>query len=237
MRSMLCAILSLTALAFTACSPAPSGDELFPLAKGHRWDYAVTMTREDPALPPLRETLTLHARGREDIDGTPAWRRRSESGTDYWLRSDETGIYRVASKTDIEYDPHLDNPHRYVLRYPIAVGTQWEAATTLYVLQRRNEFPQTQYARNKLVTMVYRIEALGEKIATPAGKFEGCVHVIGRATIRIFVDAMGGWRDGPLTTHEWYCPGVGLARLLREEPSASKLLSGGAMTMDLLAYR
>ena len=231
------ALPGVTAALLSACSPSPRGDGLFPLAEGRRWDYAVTVTREETTEPPQRDRLTFHNRGAEDIKGEPAWRRRSASGIDYWLRSDETGIYRVASKTDLQYDPQPDAERRYVLKQPMALGTTWEADTTVYVLQRRNEFAQTQYTRNKSIKMTYSVVAVGEKLSTPAGNFEGCVHVQGIASIKIFVDAMGAWRDSPVTTHEWYCLDVGLVRLRREEPSASILLSGGTLQMDLLAWR
>jgi hypothetical protein len=218
------------------CAPRPAGDEFFPLAAGHEWRYRVTIEREEP-LQPQRETLVLRTRGADTIGGAPAWRRRSQSGVDYWLRSDDSGIYRVASKSDIEAEPRLDGTPRYVLRRPYAVGTRWQASTTPYVLRRRNEFPQTQYQRNVTLTMDYRIEALDERVQTPAGRFDGCLRVEGRAGLRIFVDALGAYRDSPIITVEWYCPDVGLVRLERREPSASKLLNGGALTMELVAWR
>jgi hypothetical protein len=199
----------------SACSPSPVGDGLFPLAEGRRWDYAVTITGEDTKQAPKRERMTFYNRGAEDIKGETAWRRRSETGTDYWLRSDVTGIYRVASKTDLQYDAQPDAERRYVLKQPVAVGTMWDAETTVYV----------------------RVHALGEKVSTPAGNFEGCVHVVGHASLKVFVDEQGGWRDSPVTTHEWYCLDVGLVRLRREEPTASKLLSGGTLQMDLVSWR
>jgi hypothetical protein len=41
----------------------------------------------------------------------------------------------------------------------------------------------------------------------------------------------------PVTTQEWYCPGVGLARVEREERSPSKFTVGGTLTMELAAWR
>ena len=156
-------------LGLCACTPNLRGDGLFPLAEGRRWDYAVTVTHEETTEPPQRDRLTFHNRGAEEIKGEVAWRRRSASGIDYWLRSDETGIYRVASKTDLQYGPQPDAERRYVLKQPMAVGTTWEADTTVYVLQRRNEFAQTQYTRNKSIKMIYSVVAVGEKLSTAGG--------------------------------------------------------------------
>jgi hypothetical protein len=49
---------------------------------------------------------------------------------------------------------------------------------------------------------------------------------------------VAGWRNMPLTTTEWYCRGVGLVRLERREPSlGSSFLTGGSLTMELVAWR
>jgi hypothetical protein len=224
------------ALLLLACG-APEADEYFPLADGHEWTYSVTQERgEGLQRQTLTDTLTMRTRGAETIAGGRAWRRRSHSGMEYWLRSDAQGITRVASKSDLQDEPQLDDPPRFVLRRPLQVGTQWEATTTPYVLQRRNEFPQTQYQRHATVLMTYRIAALGERLATPAGAFSDCLRVDGQAQLRIFFDAMGAWRDSPVVTREWYCKGVGLVRLERSEPSASKLLNGGTVTLELLTW-
>jgi len=54
--------------------------------------------------------------------------------------------------------------------------------------------------------------------------------------MRLFADPVVGWRDLPLTTTEWYCKGVGLVRVVREEPAASTFLSGGTLTMELTSW-
>lgn len=226
----------LPVLLAAACSRSPGDDRWFPLADGHVWSYRVTLAHEGPG-ERVREQLTLRTRGSEALGGATAWRRRSDSGVDYWLRVDDTGIYRVATKSDIEREPRLDEAPRFVLRKPFVVGTQWEAPTTAFVLQRRNEFPQTQYQRNLNIPMAYRIEAIDQRVKTPLREFEGCMLVVGRAQMRIFVDAQGAWRESPLTHREWYCPDIGLVRLEREELSASKLLNGGTLTLELTAWR
>ena len=41
----------------------------------------------------------------------------------------------------------------------------------------------------------------------------------------------------PLTTREWYCPGVGLVRQERVEHSPTKFLLGGRVTLELIGWR
>jgi hypothetical protein len=224
-------------LGLAACRQSPSNDSLFPLDAGHRWTYRVT-TRlgEDTS---ERESLTLRTLGREVVAALgdeAAWRRRSDSGVDYWLRADASGIYRVASKSDLDPEPKPDNPRRFVLKAPFSVGTQWQATTTAYLLMRQNEFPREIRHTHPGVPMTYQIEALAEVLDLPAGHFERCVRVRGVASVRLYADPTSGWRDLPLTSLEWYCPGVGLVRMERSEPAASAFLTGGTRTLELESW-
>ena len=232
----LCLPLTLCAL-LAACSQRPAGDAMFPLGDGHTWTYHMTTSFENDVAEPTHESLTLRTRGAETIEGLPAWRRRSDNGVDYWLRSDDTGIYRVASKSDVDRDPRLDGTPRYVLQKPYVVGTQWATSTTAYVLERRNEFLKELRYSTRPFAMHYRIDAVNERVETPAGSFDGCLRVLGRAEIKLYVDVIGRWDGVPLTTREWYCPRVGLVRLEREEPSPTKLMRGGTLTMELAAWK
>lgn len=235
MRPLLPLLLACVALA--ACD-APRGDALFPLAKGHRWDYRVTTTFEDPELQPQEERLTLESRGADSVGGATAWRRLSASGMAYWLRSDDSGIFRVASRGPLDAEPRVDSPVRYVLKAPFTAGTTWEATTTPYVLQRRNEFPHElrHLARYRTLDMKYRIEQVDQAVRTPAGSFSGCVVVHGVAEIRLLVDELFAYREVPLTAREWYCPRVGLVRQERVEHSPTKFLLGGTVTLELVDW-
>mgnify|MGYP003338694896 CR=1 FL=1 len=73
-------------------------------------------------------------------------------------------------------------------------------------------------------------------VQTRAGAFKGCLRVKGEAALKLFADPVVGWQDMPLTTLEWYCPGVGLVRLERHEPANSTFLAGGDLTMELLSW-
>jgi len=209
----------------------------FPLAAGHRWTYRVTTRGNDDAS--LRESLTLRTLGPEVVPalGTSAWRRRSDSGVDYWVRADETGIYRVASKSDLEAEPQLDKPPRFVLKAPYAVGTQWQSSTTAYLLMRSNDFPREIRHTHPNVPMTYTIAAIDEAVETPAGRFEHCLRVSGTASVHLYADPASGWRDMPLSTMEWYCTGVGLVRVERKEPAKSAFLSGGTRTLELESWQ
>ena len=234
-RVFLMSLCAAGLMGLTGCGAPPAETSLFPLEAGHRWTYAVRTEFENQLVE--RETLTLSTLGRETLDGHAAWRRRSDSGVDYWLRRDASGIYRVASKSDLDADPKPDPQPRYVLKMPLAVGTQWRAGTTPYLLRRRQEFPRELRHSHPDVPMLYTIDALAQRVDTAAARFDGCLRVRGEARVRVFADAASGWRDLPLTTLEWYCPGVGLVRLERHEPAASSFLDGGSLTMELQSWQ
>ena len=222
------------ALGLAACG-APRDDSLFPLAKGHRWTYDITTEWENNLVE--HEPRVLETLGDETLESGRAWRRRSDSGVDYWLRSDAGGIYRVASKSELDEAPLPDKEPRYVLKAPFTVGTSWRSTTTAYLLQRRQEFPREIRHSHPAVPMNYTIEALGEPVATRAGRFENCLRVRGIAALRLFADPVVGWKDMALTTTEWYCAGVGLVKLVREEPAESTFLTGGTLTMELVDWQ
>lgn len=153
------------------------------------------------------------------------------------MRSDPSGIHRIASKSDIDAGPLPDKPPRFVLKAPFAVGTQWRAATTAYLLTRRNEFPREIRNLHPSIPMTHQIEALNDSVDTPAGHFDRCLRVKGVATVRIYAHPTAGWRDMPLTTLEWYCPGVGLVRMERSEPAKPAFLTGGTRMLELASWQ
>jgi len=233
----LCMPLLLLALALAGCQ-RPASDSLFPLEGGHRWTYRVSTQLEDGSNE--RELLTLRSLGQEslaELGEVNAWRRRSDSGIDYWLQADASGIYRLASKNDLQAEAQPDKPRRYVLKAPFTVGTQWQSATTPYLLMRRNEFPRELRHKHPSIPMNYQIEATDARVSTAAGRFSACLRVRGTATVRVYADPASGWRDMPLTTLEWYCPGVGLVRLERSEPANSAFLSGGSRVLELESWQ
>ncbi len=224
------------ALMLAACSGPPPSLSYFPLEAGHRWVYDQTSEWENNAVD--HEPLELVTLGEKTMAaGGRAWQRRSDSGVDYWLRADDTGVFRVAVKTDLEEDPTPDKTPRYVLKMPLTVGTTWQAFTTTYLMRRNADFPPEIRHTHKPVPMSYRIEALGEKVSTRAGSFADCLRVRGDAVLKLFVDPVLGTRDMPITTTEWYCKGVGLVKLERSEPAKSTFLMGGTLTLELIEWQ
>lgn len=223
------------ALLLAACGAEAPQASLFPLEAGHRWVYDLRTEWESQQLE--HETRILSTEGEATVGDTPAWRRRSADGVDWYLRADESGVYRIASKSDLDAEPLPDAAPRYVLKAPIAVGTSWQTPTAPYLLRRKADFPPEVRHSHPTVPMHYVIEALDAAVEVRAGRFERCVRVRGQAALKLFADPVVGWRDMPLVTTEWYCHGPGLVKLVREEPANSTYLVGGTVTMELLQWQ
>lgn len=220
------------ALAAGCTAERPPSADLFPLEAGHRWTYHQQI--ETSAGQSDSRWLVLETLPSEDYAGSEAFRRRSGEGVDYWLRRDATGIFRVAAKHELEDEPVKDAAPRYVLKEPLVVGTEWQAPTTAYMLERRGgAYPPELRHEQKSIVMRYRIAALQQTVTVPAGRFEGCLTVRGEAEVKLYADGVSGWKDIELLTTEWYCPGPGLVKLERDEPATSVFLTGGKLALQL----
>lgn len=232
MDARICLVASLMLAGCRQTAPEAS---LFPLEPGRRWVYDVKTEWENHALE--HESRTITTEGEDSLpQGGRGWRRRSADGVDWWHRVDDGGVYRVATKSDLDEEPRPDPVKRYVLKAPIAVGTGWQVTTTAYLLRRRQEFPPEIRHSHPAVVMTYTIESLDDTVQVRAGSFEHCVRVVGHAVIKLFADPVVGWRDLPLTTTEWYCRGPGLVKLVRSEPAQSTFLVGGTQTLELIEW-
>lgn len=225
------------ALALAACGGAAPTASLFPLEPGRRWVFDVRTEWETQQVEHEQRVITTEAP--VVLGGAapgPAHRRRSADGVEWYLRVSDAGIVRVATKTDLDAEPAFDAPPRYVLKAPLRVGTAWRHATTAYLLRRHAEFPPEIRHSHPQVPMHYAIDALDDAVDVRAGRFSGCLRVRGSAVLKLFADPVAGWKDLPLTTTEWYCPGPGLVKLVREEPAHSPFLTGGTLTMELIEW-
>jgi hypothetical protein len=132
----------------------------------------------------------------------------------------------------------MDAEPRQVLPNTMVVGAKWKHNTLPYFLRRRNETPaEFRYVdKYKSIPMVYTVASLDETVETPAGRFEHCARVDGQMELMLWHDEIYAYKPTPLLTREWYCPGVGLTKFERDEPTTAKFFQGGQLRMRLLDF-
>jgi hypothetical protein len=184
------------------------------------------------------EIVTIENTGKKNYGpGLEGWERRNSLGNFYLFQLDETGVYRIGLRNEIEMEYRKDptDAKRFVLKEPInKLENSWMVPSVPYLMRKSFDWPY-ELKYSKTVTMNYRIEALDQTITVKAGEFKGCMVVMASNILRIFVDATLGFQDLPITQKEWYCPGTGLVKLLRNEPvMRSTYYFGGSQSFELL---
>lgn len=230
-------LITLPALCLLAGCEKPANDNpLFPLAQGMSWTYRIEISYDAPEPYVDKSTITMTNLGRVDLNGEETWRRRSDYGNDYWLKIDDKGVHRIASRTPNDKVAVLDRAPRTVLPAKLSKEEKWTTTTVPYFLKRRNEWPQEfkHVDRFRDLTMTYAVEATDQKVSTPAGDYAGCVLIKGVTPLHIWHEREMTYKEAPMVSLEWYCPNVGLVQLERHEPTTARFFQGGVMRMTLL---
>ena len=229
-RRLLVAVGGVALLAACAQPPTP---EYFPLNRGQSWVYQKIIERPGGGGV---EQVTIRALGAVNRGGKEVFVRRNDDGVEYALLADASGIYRVAETLDTDRETRWDAGPRYVLKAPFAVGTKWEVPTVPYLLRRPTDaLRELKYSQAALMT--YTIEKTDEVIEVGGVRYERVIRVTGVGELRLFADAVSGIRLFPIKHTEWYAPGVGLIKLERDEVLNASFITGGKITMELLAHQ
>lgn len=228
--TIVCLCLSLLA----ACDK-PTSNDYFPLNQGLRWEYQVTI--EHPERLDTKQ-LIIESRGQTRLKEETVSIRATSDGTDYYLAQRADGIYRVAKRTLVESKPRLDASPRLVLPLPIAQakGKTWSNISQPYLIERVYEGMDVMTADMLQFPMTYSVLSLDETVEVTAGSFSHCMLIEGQTDLSLYADARTGNANVPITTREWYAPGVGLVKLEREEPLNTDVYKGGKMTLELVKF-
>lgn len=220
-------LVTIAALLLTGCSDHDLGNEWFPLREGDTQTLAVQYRTDEPR-EPEQWVLRVDAPARFQ-DETVAVRHHS-AGVSYYLKFDDQGVRRVATRTDIDREPTADAEPVWVLKAPFVVGTEWTGTTVPYLIQRRNEHPRDlKYTHKTLMT--WRIEAVDDTVTLSDGQqLRPCLRVEGQARLNLYTDPVNGFTDIPLVSREWYCRGEGLVKLEREEKVPPGFMTGGVLS-------
>lgn len=213
----------------------PATNDYFPLNQGLRWEYQVTI--EHPERLATKQ-LIIESVGQTSLNEEIVSIRATSDGTDYYLAQRADGIYRLAKRTLVESEPQLEASPRMVLPLPIAQakGKTWSVISQPYLIERVYEGMDVMTADMLQFPMTYSVLSLDETVEVAAGYFSHCLLVEGQTELSLYTDARTGNSIIPITTREWYAPGVGLVKLEREEPLNTDVYKGGKITMELLRF-
>lgn len=228
-----CLAIALTTTALSGCDAQPDENSLYPLEPGLRWQYAVETQRK--GREPVHTTRRMENVDRTYFAGEDGVAiRRNENGARYYVAQREDGYYRVAVKSVARHTPIMDQPPTKILPLPAVVGAHWREPAHAYLLGRATTFI-SEHAPANTITLEYRIESDDVTVDVPAGRFDHCVLAIGEVTFHLGSSVGFAPSDVPIEQREWYCPGVGLARLERDErlTSEERFITGGRITMKL----
>lgn len=224
---LLCAPLALLA----ACSGRDMGNEWFPLRPGDEQTLAVTYRMDEPR---EAEEWVMRVDEPSVFQDQPVAVRHHSAGVSYYLRADDQGVRRIATRTDIDNEPTADADPMWVLKAPYVVGTEWTTVTVPYLLQRKNEHPRDLKHTHK-AQMTWRIEAVDDTVTLADGsEHRPCLRVVGQARLNLYTDPVNGFTDVPLISREWYCRGKGLVKLEREEKVPTGFMTGGMLRAEQL---
>lgn len=224
---LLCAPLALLA----ACSGRDLGNEWFPLRVGDEQTLAVTYRMDEPR---EAEEWAMRVDKPSVFQDQPVAVRHHSAGVSYYLKVDDQGVRRIATRTDIDNEATADAEPMWVLKAPYVVGTEWTTVTVPYLLQRRNEHPRDLKFTHK-AQMTWRIEAVDDTVTLADGsEHRPCLRVVGQARLNLYTDPVNGFTDVPLISREWYCRGAGLVKLEREEKVPTGFMTGGVLTAELI---
>ena len=218
----------LSALSLPACDT--SRDSLFPLDDGLRWTYDLTL--ESQAATTFTQR-SVEIAGHKTLGGVEYTIRRWDDGVDYYVAETPKGFFRAGSRTFLKVIERLDTEPRYMLRAPFEAQTAWTATINSHLMYRSGPISPAG-EKSSLITMHYAIKTTDAEVTVPFGRFSNVVLVVGEALVD---STTSGHRTVvPVTTREWFAPGVGLVKMERHERAESAAQQGGLFTLELKSF-
>ena len=226
-------VLLLTVLFVIACNSTPP-DLYFPLDNGRYWRYEMTYQTMDGI---FLGTYAVENLGQLEIDNKKLYVRRLIDGSLNYFRLEKDGIQLLAREKTEDLQTTRNEEYRYLFRFPLQAGMEWEDSRDSKVLIKTGPPQKTEFHISASIPVTVKIESMDDVIKVPAGTFTGCMRV--RTKGNSFVNA-GNYVGKTIVKLEevnWYAPGVGLVKSERTENTTKKALDKGTITLELAEYR
>jgi hypothetical protein len=212
-------------LASAGCTRHSS--DYFPLDAGRNWDYRVTVAIKGQK---REQRLLLGSVPSKTVDGTVYYPRRLLDGKMEYHERSADGVLAV--------EP-VSGRKSLVLPPVPRAGTKWQGGTHIFFLEVTGVFAPTFEERvQQTIPLEFTVEADDDTVTVGAGTFQHCLRV--RATGSLFAGStlrdFMGIRFIQVEQTDWYAPGVGLIRRVRNE-STTPADWNNEYVQELLAFR
>lgn len=202
-------------LFFVSSCDAPDTD-YFPTTPGYEWAYDIVRSNPE-SLDPVTQKSIVRNLGIETIDGVPYYPKIYANGRKYLFAKSADGISRVAPG---------ESGANLVIGYPLNAGSEWRAATRLYLFDLPKKLENSWDRISSRLTLDYGITSLDDAVEVPAGYFTNCLRLDAIGFLALPRRLMLGVRYIKVEQTEWYAPGVGLVKMTRNEYALPNLYPG-----------
>jgi hypothetical protein len=142
---------------------------------------------------------------------------KNSSSLNYFVL-DETGYYRYAEQTEEMVEPKVLSSPKYQFKAPFALNASWEEEGNTLLMRTRVSG-----------TFVVVVEKIDDVVTVSAGSFENCLRLKSSCEVTNSKN-----QKVEVKVFNWFAPGVGWVKTIREERSSDPTLGdGGTMTWQL----
>jgi hypothetical protein len=216
----------------TSCSQ--SDNEYFPLKAGKYWRYQLTYQTMDGTFKGVYAVENLP---KQTIAEQQYYVRTLLDGSINYLQLDDKGLLLKGREKTVDLDTKFTDTGQYIYQFPLQVGTTWEDTVLSKALIKTGPPQKTEFHIVAKVPVTAKIESMTDMVKVPAGTFENCMRVV--MSGNAFVDAGNyvGKTIVRVTETNWYAPGVGLVKSVREESTKHRALDKGGIILELESFR
>ncbi len=209
------------------------GHEYFPLQEGLHWRYKLSYETMDGPDETLFIIENLPA---EMINGSKIYTRTALGGRIFHYQIQDDGLLMINHEKTSRGETKSQEYNQYVFKYPIKIGQKWQGKSRSRVLLKSGPPQITEFRIVAAVPVTYEIESLNDTVKVAAGTFKDCIRINLQGSR--FFDA-GNYVGNTIVSikeKNWYAPGVGLIKSVREESTTSKALDKGKMVLELESF-
>ena len=220
---------------FLSCSSEKQ--EYFPLNAGKVWNYDVTINPGVEEKVKYKKTNFSLKKQKILLKGEEFLMQPivREDNSIYYYSKNKNGVLRKGIQFNGNPDIKFEQDEKYVLKYPIKIGTEWNAQSKTYLILRR--YAYFDYRATTNFDINYKVSSINETVKVPAGRFKNCIKISGNGNTTFIGDREIGSINIEIKTEDWYAPKIGLIKSIRLEKTDTELFGTSKMVQVLDDYK